>query len=298
MKTTMTLLLLTLGLAYAMVPVSDDDSLFEAGFVEACTRDALLALEKGADIVLPEPVPVLLLTAEEAKLRRQAYAVSLGDKVGLTAAMDSMADLMFSGNMLGRYLPDEKVVYVIEDVLLKFSGGDAERAAEKLFPVLAHELVHAYDHQVYDCVPAPDDLETMMTDPSVLPEIQAQMSLVEGRATYASELACLVAGVTPLMAFTVEEAMDYEMIPSDGSLAGDLASEVGNGMLRLKMVQYAQGRTFAKRVHDFGGEKFFRQVFDSLPLGMDELEDFSLFLIRWAEEQEEAMDEVEVEAES
>lgn len=296
MKTTMTILLLTLGLAYAMVPVSNDDGLFEAGFVEACTRDALQALEQGADIVLPEPVPVLLLTAEEAKLRRRAYAATLGDKVGLTAAMDSMADLMFAGNMLGRYLPDEKVVYIIEDVLLKFSGGDTERAAKKLFPVLAHELVHAYDHQVYDCVPAANDLETMMTDPSVLPDIQAQMSLVEGRATYASELACLFAGVTPLRAFTVEEAMDYEMIPSDGSLAGDLASEVGNGMLRLKMVQYAQGRTFAKRVHDFGGEKFFRQVFDSLPLGMDELEDFSLFLIRWAEEQEEALEAAEVES--
>jgi hypothetical protein len=290
MKTLMMILLLSLAVVFAVVQSPGDDSLFEPGFVEDCTRRALAALEEGAGIILPEPVPVLLLTAAEAKQRRQEYAASLGEDVGLTAAMDSMADLMFADSMLGRYLPDEEVVYVIEDVLLKYSGGDPERAAEKLFPVLAHELVHAYDHQVYDCVPEPEDLEVIMTDPMVMPEIQTQMSLIEGRATYASELACAVAGIRPLPVFTVQEAMDYERIRSDGSLSGALISSLGNSVLRLKMVQYAQGRVFAKRVHDFGGEKFFRHVFDSLPLGMDELKDFDLFLVRWAEAQEAALD--------
>ncbi|MFT7462805.1 MAG: hypothetical protein ACI9EF_001147 [Pseudohongiellaceae bacterium] len=297
MKTTL-IILLTLSLAlafgYSTTPVlagfDDESDLFEAGFVESCTQEALEALEQGAGIVLPEPVPVLLLTVAEAKTRRRAYADSLGDQVGLTAAMDSMADLMFADNMLGRYLPDEKVVYVIEDVLLRYSGGDPDLAAEKLFPVLAHELVHAYDHQVYDCVPAPEDLEELMADPSALPEMQTQMSLIEGRATYASELACLARGVTPLRAFSVEQAMNYEMISSDGTLAGDIAAGMGNTVLRLKMVQYAQGRIFAKQVHDFGGEKFFRHVFDGLPLSMVELEDFNVFLVRWAEEQEAALD--------
>jgi len=290
MKTIMTILLLTLALAFAVLQSSGDDSLFEEGFVEACTRQALEALDEGAGIVLPESVPVLLLTAAEAKQRRQEYAASLGDSVGLTAALDSVANLMFAENMLGRYLPDEKAVYIIEDVLLKYSAGNPKVAAEKLFPVLAHELVHAYDHQVYNCVPAPDDLETMLTDPSVMPDIQTQMSLLEGRATYASELACEAAGIKPLRTFSVEEAMDAELISSDGSISGDVLSGLGNSVLRLKMVQYAQGRVFAKRVHDFGGEKFFRQVFDSLPLGMDELKDFDLFLVRWAEEQEAMLD--------
>lgn len=294
MPKTPTMLTACLFALLACAPAAEEESparaLVDEAFMQTLTAEALTALEEGADIVLPEPVEVLLLTAEEARQRRKAYAESLGDEVGLTAAMDSLADLMFADNMLGRYLPDERVVYVIEDVVLSHSGNDRERAAEKLFPVLAHELVHAYDHMVYDCVPAPDDLQDLISRPEELPAIQAQMSLIEGRATYASELACRAAGRTPLRAFTVEQAMDAEYIDSDGSLGGNVVAGLGNSVVRMKLVQYAQGRAFAKRVHDFGGEAFFRQVFDGLPLSLAELEDFDLFLVRWAEAQEAAED--------
>ena len=38
---------------------------------------------------------------------------------------------------------------------------------------------------------------------------------------------------------------------SDGTLSGELVGGVGNAMARVKFVQYAYGRVFAKAVHDF-----------------------------------------------
>ena len=284
------LLALTLTLACAPAagePAPDD---LHCAFLEQCTQEVLAALEQGAGLVLPEQVEVVLLTTAEATARRRAYAQSLGDKVGYTAAMDSMADLMFAGNLLGRYLPDERCVYVIEDVLFDRSGGSDDDAAEMLFPVLAHELVHAYDHQVYGAVPAPDDLEELLKDPGVLPEIQAQMSLLEGRATWASEQACEAAGRKPLPSRSIEQARDAKFMHDDGTLAGGALALVGNSVVRLKLVQYAYGRAFAKRVSEFGGEPFFAQVFAHLPLSMEELENFDLFLVRWSDEIEAAED--------
>lgn len=286
---------LLLCLPLACAPATFDE--MDAAFLERCTAEALVALEQGAGIVLPEPVEVVLLTTAEATERRRAYAVSLGDDVGYTAAMDSMADLMFAGNLLGRYLPDEEAVYVIKDVLFGRSGQSEERAAEMLFPVLAHELVHAYDHQKYGAVPAPDDFDVLLADPSALPSIQALMSLLEGRATYASELACAAAGREPLRARTVEQVKDVEFIESDGTLAGGALAAVGNKVVQLKLVQYAYGREFARRVHDFGGEPFFAEVFGHLPLQMAELEDFSRFVVRWAEQKEAEEEAAEALAE-
>lgn len=289
-------MLLTLATAMLLAcqpaasPEGEEDSLAGNAFLERATVEVIKALDEGADIVMPGPVDVVLLTTEEATARRRAYAESLGDDVGYTAAMDSMADLMFAGNLLGRYLPDEEAVYVIEDVLMDRAGGDEQRAMEMLFPVLAHEMVHAYDHMVHGVVPAPDDFDTLLADPADLPNIQALMSLLEGRATYASELACHAAGRKPLRARTVQEALDTEFMEDDGSLGGGALALAGNSIIRLKLVQYAYGREFSVRVHDFGGEAFFDQIFEHLPLGMDELEDFDLFVVRWAEEQEARME--------
>ncbi|RKY22183.1 MAG: hypothetical protein DRQ55_01755 [Planctomycetota bacterium] len=263
-------------------------------FLKRATEEVIEFLAAGADIVMPGPVEVLLLTSEQATERRRRYAESLGDEVGYTAAMDSMADLMFSGNLLGRYFPDEEAVYVFEDAVFGRGAAagsrDDERALETLFPVLAHEMVHAYDHMVYGVVPAPDDFDTLLADPAELPHIQALMSLLEGRATYASELACHAAGRRPLRARSVQEVLDSDFLKGDGSLGGGALARAGNMLIKLKLVQYAYGRTFAKRVHDFGGEAFFHEVFEHLPLGMDELEDFTLFLVRWAETKEAEMD--------
>jgi hypothetical protein len=233
-------------------------------------------------------VEVVLLTADEARERRKAYLAREVDETGMTAAVDFFADAVFSGRMLGRYLPDEKAVYVIRDVLLLVSGGDQEAAEAKLFPVLAHELVHAYDDQVYGCVPVPSQLPELLEDPAAMGHIQTLMSLIEGRATYASELACAVAGVEPLLAPTVEQARSETFFRDDGTVGGQILAGLGNSVGRLKYVQYAYGRKFAKAVHDFGGEAFFGEVFSHLPLRFAELESFDTFLVRWAEDVEAA----------
>ncbi len=260
--------------------------LLDDELVQRTYEEAVAALAKGADIVLPEPVPVVLLTAEEAAERRAEYARQLDENVGMTTAIDSMADLMFSESMLGRYLPDEKVVYIIEDVLLASAGYDDDELMEELFGVMAHELVHAYDDQVYGVLPAPADLEELFDDPSAIVEVQTLMSLLEGRATYAAELACEAAGRRAFARPTVEEARAARLIESDGSFGGDVLAGLGNSVARIKLLQYAQGCAFAEQAFRYGGEAFFRHVFDHLPLSLDELEDFGRFRVRWAEELE------------
>ncbi|MDG2149151.1 MAG: hypothetical protein P8N09_06480 [Planctomycetota bacterium] len=255
-----------------------------------CTARARDALAGGAGIELFEDVPVILLTAAEAKQRRKEYAAGIDDEAGLTATIDFMADAMFSEHMLGRYLPDEKVIYVIEDVLVSVGHGDSEDALELLFPVLTHELVHAYDDQMYDGVPDPSELISVMEDPGALMGLHTQMSLLEGRASYASYLACLHAGVEPLPKPTAEQARDAVFISSDGSVGMDVLSGIGNGIGRMKFMQYVSGWEFAERAYSYGGEPFFKHVFNHLPLSMEELEEFDLFVMRWAEEMEEALD--------
>ena len=80
---------------------------FEQEFVERTARDAIAALAKGAGVRLEQPVPVVLLTAKQAKARRAAFAETLPEGAGVTQGMDLLADFMFSDSMLGRYLPDE-----------------------------------------------------------------------------------------------------------------------------------------------------------------------------------------------
>lgn len=267
-----------------------DDPLVDEAALARCTAEARAALAAGAGITLPEDVPVILLTAAEARQRRRAFVAGLEDDTGLTAAVDFMADAMFSERMLGRYLPDEKVVYVLEDVLLDMGRGDSEAALELLFPVLAHELVHAYDDQVYDAVPDPADLTAVFEDPAQAVGLQTRMSLLEGRASYASFLACQHAGVEPLPEPTAEQARNAVLVRSDGSVGMDMLSGIGNGLGRMKFMQYVHGWDFAERAYAYGGERFFGQVFAHLPLSMAELEDFDLFVVRWAEELEARME--------
>lgn len=268
-----------------------DGRLFTDAFVQSVYEEAVAALDAGAGIRLPEPVPALLLTVEQARERRKAFAKEMDENAGMTKAMDLVADFVFSETMLGRYLPDEKVLYIIDDVLRRSAGGSRERAKELLFAVMAHELVHAYDDQVHQVMPQLDAVVEVAADGKRLPELQALMGVIEGRATYAAELACAQAGKRPLASFTVEEARNYDVRTADSD---DMAVAVGTGVLnvfaRAKLVQYAYGREFAKAAFDFGGEKFFKQVFTHLPLSMAELEDFNRFKRRWAMEMEAAMD--------
>ncbi len=274
-----------------------DSDFSDPAVLKSCTEDALVALEKGAGIILPEPVPVILLTTQEAKIRRREYVAQLEDKTGMTAAVDFMADAMMSDRMLGRYLPDEKVIYVLENVLLDMAGGNEAQAMKMLFPVLAHELVHAYDDQVYDSVPDPAELGLLTEDPSALMDIHTRMSLLEGRASFASFLACEHAGVKPLPKPSMEQARNAVLLKSDGSLGMDVLSGLGNSVGRMKFMQYVYGWEFAERAYAYGGEPFFKHVFQRLPLSMEELEDFDLFVIRWAEEMEAELDAEDIDAE-
>lgn len=274
-----------------------DDPLADGDALARCVAQAREALEQGAGIVLPEDVPIILLTAAEAKERRRAFVAELDDETGFTAAVDFMADAMFSDRMLGRYLPDEKVIYVLEDVLLDMSGGDEDDATELLFPVLAHELVHAYDDQLYDAVPDPAELTGVLEDPTEMLGIHTLMSLLEGRASYASYLACTWAGVEPLPKPTAEEAANAVLIRSDGSVGMDVLSGLGNGIGRMKIMQYVYGWEFAERAYAYGGEPYFAHVFRHLPLSMEELENFDLFVIRWAEELEAQLEAEEAQDE-
>jgi hypothetical protein len=240
---------------------------------------------------LQQPVPALLLTAAQARERRKAFAAALPAESGSTAAVDLMADFMFSESMLGRYLPDEKALYVISDVLERVAArggrGDRQAAEDVLFGVLAHELTHAYDDQTYHLIPQPSDIKELVLDPTGLVEIQARMSLLEGRATWIAELACARVGRPPLETLSLDEARSAEVLSGRADEGG--AQSVGRGLVnaigRAKLVQYAYGREFARRAWAFGGEKFFAEVVTHLPLTLAELEDFELFRQRWAREE-------------
>ncbi len=265
--------------------------LLDDAFVRRVCDEAVAALAEGADIHLVEPVPALLLTVEQARARRRTFAHELPENAGITAAMDLAADFVFSDTMLGRYLPDEKVLYVIDEVLESASGGSRERAKELLFGVMAHELVHAHDDQVYHAMPSPGSLAEIVADGSRLPQMQAQMSLLEGHAVFAAELACRHAGRQPLPAFTLEDAREAQVLDAgDRGLAARLGVGLVNGVARAKLVQYAFGREFCRRAHAFGGERFIGQAFASLPLSLSELEDFELFRQRWAADMERAQE--------
>lgn len=264
---------------------------FSAAEVAALGEQAEAAIEASAGLKLERPVPALLLTAAEARERRKAYAAALPEQSGATAAVDLMADFMFSESMLGRYLPDEKALYVISDVLDKVAargGGGRQAAEDVLFGVLAHELTHAYDDQTYHLIPQPSDIKELVLDPTGLVELQARMSLLEGRATWISELACARVGRPPLETISLEEARSAEVLSgrSDEGAAQSVGRGFVNAIGRAKLVQYAYGREFARRAWAFGGEKFFAEVVAHLPLSLAELEDFELFRQRWAREKE------------
>ncbi len=273
--------------------------LFDQEFIDACYAEAVSALAEGPRIHLREDVPIVLLTAPEALERRKAFAAQLDQDGGMTMGMDMLADFVFSDAMLGRYLPDEKVIYIIEEVVDRHSGGDRDDAETLFFNVLVHELVHAYDDQVYGVMPTVTDIFAYVEEPERMPEMQALMSLFEGRATYAAELACDHAGRPMALPIpTVENAQRRNMARGNG----DVASEMGAGMInivaRAKLVQYAYGREFAKQAFDFGGEKFFGEVFESLPISLAELEDFKRFKLRWAEQLAERIEAEEAEQEA
>jgi len=143
---------------------------------------------------------------------------------------------------------------VLADVLEDLAKEQGVRPADVLFPVLAHELVHAYDDQVHGVLPDPAALQLAVEDPGALTRLQALMGLLEGRATYASELACAVAGREPLPAPTLERVREAELLSGDGSLAGEMAAGLANALGRVKLLQYAHGREFARSAHARCGE--------------------------------------------
>ncbi len=263
------------------------DQLYTQAGLDALVAQATAALAEGAGVRLRQPVPAVLLTAEQALARRKAFAATLPEGSGVTAGFEFLADFVFSQSMLGRYLPDEKVLYVIEDVV-RAHAGEGRRARDFLFAVVAHELTHAHDDQAYGVFPDPVKLVERMGDGdfSELPSLQVTMSLLEGHATWASELACKAAGVTPLEAPTLEDVRDAGVFEGGDNPLGQGLAAAGNTVARLKLVQYVQGREFCRRAMDFGGEAFMAQVFRSLPLTAEELADFGRFKVRWAEERE------------
>ena len=123
--------------------------------------------------------------------------------------------------------------------------------------------------------------------PDRMGEVNAMMTLLEGRATWVAELACEHADIPKLPVRSMEDVRDYEMMKSDGSVGQDVGAGVLNFVGRAKLAQYVSGREFARRAWAMGGERFFGEVFGSLPLSMAEVEDFDKFFIRWAAEMEE-----------
>jgi hypothetical protein len=260
--------------------------------VEALYGEVTQALAEAADVRLPRRVPALLLTAAEARERRRAYSERLDADAGVTSAVDLMADFVFAEGMLGRYLPDEQVLYVIRDVTERVARDRGTPPGDLLFAVMAHELVHAHDDLVHGAIPQPKDLLELSAGGAHLPELQARMSFIEGRATWAAEQACAHAGRTPFETHTAEEARGAEVLrPRRGD---GTAERVGKGLVnvlaRAKLVQYAQGRTFARAAWAFGGERFVGEVYAHMPLSLAELEDFERFKQRWAAEEEAALE--------
>ena len=234
-------------------PPATDAPVFTQEFVDRTCAEALAALEQATGMRLPKPVPAVLLTAEQALERRRAFAATLTEDAGVTKGMDLMADFVFSTSMLGRYLPDEKALYVLDDVMQRYA--DRRDVRDFLFAILAHELVHAYDDQVYGAFP---DIGALMKrfsdgDSSELPSLQVRMSLLEGHATYASELACKAAGVRPLPVPTMDDVRDVDTFDGGGNPVMEGLAAAGNAVVRMKTVQYVQGREFCRRAMDFGG---------------------------------------------
>ena len=97
---------------------------------------------------------------------------------------------------------------------------------------MAHELVHAYDDQVYNVMPDISEIMEIVANGSQLPEMQARMSLLEGRATYAAELACAQAGKRLLPAFTVEDAQNYKVRRNTDT--DDILTSFGAGVFSSK----------------------------------------------------------------
>jgi hypothetical protein len=264
----------------------------DAGTVAALYDEVSAALAASADIRLPERVPVLLLSAGEARERRRAYSATLDDGAGITIAVDLAADFVFADGMLGRYLPDEKVLYILREVAERVAAERRTAPDDLLFAVMAHELTHAYDDQVHQAIPQPKDLLELAADGSQLPALQARMSFIEGRATWAAERACEHAGRRAFETFSMQAARDAEVLRAT---RGDGAAErAGKGLVnvlaRVKLVQYVQGREFAKQAWTFGGEKFMAQVYAHMPLSLPELADFERFRQRWAAEEAAALE--------
>ncbi len=274
----------------------DEDDVLFRGWVEQAYVEVMTALEGGADIRMREQVPVVVATNKGALDRRRAYSETLEENQGLTYGMDLFADLLLGGGILGRYFPDEKAFYLFSDNIVDADDDDVERTRAFAWAIMAHEMVHAYDDQVYDSVPTPDEAILEMSKPENIAHIGAMMALLEGRATYAAELACLHAGVETLPVRTMDDVADAQMMESDGSIEMDVGAGVANALARAKLAQYVYGRTFAKQAYDFGGEKFFGHVFDSLPITMQEMEDFEKFKARWADDMSAALDAEEEEA--
>jgi hypothetical protein len=275
---------------------AEDDGLLDEALVKVVYAEAVAALRDGADIALPADVPAVLLTAAEASERRKAFARTLDEHAGLTGAMDLVTDFVMSDSMLGRYLPDEKVLYLIEDVLERHAEGSRAEAEELLFGVMAHELVHAYDDQVRHAMPSPAIFTELMQDGRRLPELQALMGVIEGHAVYAAELACRHAGRAVLDPITLEDARSAKVMSTRGSALQALGGGLVNGVARTKLVQYAWGREFCAAAHRFGGERFIGEVYAHLPLTLAELENFELFKQRWAREKEAELEAADASA--
>ncbi len=279
------------------------DEVFSPQVIEATQAKVLAALAEGPGLVLPRHVPAVYLTSEQALARRKAYTASLEEAGGLAAGIDVVADFVFADSMLGRYLPDEKVLYILSNVLERLALRDGEldpQAAEVLlFGVMAHELVHAYDDQVHGIMPDPAQVIVQAAaDGSKLAELQTRMSLLEGRATFIAELACEHAGVPPMDMFSIEEARDVDVfrVRRDDNAALAAGKGLANVVARAKLMQYAYGREFSRRAWAFGGEKFFKEIIEHSPLSLAELEDFSLFVQRWAAEEEAALEAADAAA--
>jgi len=253
---------------------------------------AVAALDAAAGIRLEHTVPVVLLTRQEALERRRTFAAGLAQGAGATRSVDQLVDVFLSGgNFVGKYFPDEHVVYVFKDVL----GDDwyeAPRESQELFSTVTHELVHAHDDQVYDVIPDPLEVLARLAadDASQLESQAVLMAILEGHATWATELACQKVGHPAPRPLTMEDVRNVDAFDGDGQPLLDGLAAAGNVIVGLKYLQYVQGREFCRRAMTFGGEPFMREVFTHLPVSREELADFDLFKLRWAAQKEAELD--------
>lgn len=276
------LVLVLVGTTAACV---DEEETFGQAMLDRVAAEARAALAVDPGLVLDGPVEAVLLGRDEALARRRAFARAQGEDASITLVAEEIAESVLGGSMLGRYLPDEKAIYVYRETVERLGRQSRQSLEDTLFAVLAHEYVHAFDDQHHDAIPQPAQLIGPLTqDPGVLVDVQTLMSLLEGRAAYLSERACLAAGRPILPMPSVEEALDHRSFAGDGTLLGDVTAGAGNAVARMKIVQYAYGRRFSEAAFRYGGLRFLDRVFEHLPLSADELETFELFRQRWAEE--------------